>query len=397
MLCRQKPEKPETRDRPMNTGGIIDIRSEFPVTKQYAYMDVANKCAPPMVVADSLAKFISDQAHTGGDKPLWFRNVARVKSLFADLINASADEVALVKNTSEGFNLIANSMVYEPGDNVVTTDLEHPNNMFPWLRLKRFGVEVRVVKSHDGLVTPEDLAKHVDSRTRLVSVTAVGCVTGARLDIAKMADVCHANGAPIMVDGVQSLGMLEFDVRKLNIDFLASGAYKGLLSPHGLAFLYCKSEIIKNLIPPVASRANVKVDQTAHKVSHLDVDFRDDAGRFEIGNYCYGGATAGCVALEFLLKTGVPCIERHILHHSRLLADGLIQAGLTPMGPVDDKHRSGIVSVAVPDAHEVCDRLAERGVICTPREGCVRFSLHGYNNEDDISRALDGLKHALRV
>jgi len=277
------------------------LRDDFPVTRNFVFLDVANKCAPPQRVADAICAYIADQSSTGGDKDVWHAKVEEVRGLFARLIGAGPSEVALVKNTSEGFNLIANSLSYRAGDNIVITDLEHPNNTFPWLRLREMGVDVRIVPSHDGSIDPEDFEAYVDDRTRIVSVTSVACVTGARLDLRGISQVCHAHGAYLMVDAVQSLGILGLDVNADGIDFLASGGYKGLLALHGLGFLYCRASTLKSLRPPVCARANVKVDPTAHKVRSLDFEYREDAGKFEIGNYSYVAVTAGCESLDYIL------------------------------------------------------------------------------------------------
>ena len=368
------------------------LRDDFPVTRNFVFLDVANKCAPPQWVADAICAYIADQSSTGGDKDVWHAKVEEVRGLFARLIGAGPSEVALVKNTSEGFNLIANSLSYRAGDNIVITDLEHPNNTFPWLRLREMGVDVRIVPSHDGSIDPEDFEAYVDDRTRIVSVTSVACVTGARLDLRGISQVCHAHGAYLMVDAVQSLGILGLDVNADGIDFLASGGYKGLLALHGLGFLYCRASTLKSLRPPVCARANVKVDPTAHKVRSLDFEYREDAGKFEIGNYSYVAVTAGCESLDYILAVGVPAIEKRALELSGLLIDGISDLGTRPLGPTDIRHRSSIVSVVTPEAHAATRALKERKVIASPREGAIRFAFHLYNNEEDIERALAALR-----
>jgi selenocysteine lyase/cysteine desulfurase len=368
------------------------LRNDFPITRNFVFLDVANKCAPPQRVADAVCAYVADQSSTGGDKDVWHARVEEVRGLFARLIGASPAEVALVKNTSEGFNLIANSLRYRAGDNIVITDLEHPNNTFPWLRLREMGVDVRIVPSHDGSIDPGDFEEYVDDRTRVVSVTSVACVTGARLDLRGISQVCHAHGAYLMVDAVQSLGILGLDVNADGIDFLASGGYKGLLALHGLGFLYCKAATLKSLRPPVCARANVKVDPTAHKVRSLDFEYREDAGKFEIGNYSYVAVTAGCESLDYILSVGVPAIEKRVLELSGLLIDGITDLGIRPLGPTDARRRSSIVSVVTPDAHAATRALKEHKVIASPREGAIRFAFHLYNNEEDIERALVALR-----
>ena len=370
------------------------LRNDFPVTRDFVFLDVANKCAPPRQVVRAVSGFMADQSSTGGDKDVWYARVEQVRGLFARLIGAGPSEVALVKNTSEGFNLIANALSYRAGDNIVITDLEHPNNTFPWLRLREMGVSVRIVPSHDGFIDPEDFEEYVDDSTRIVSVTSVACVTGARLDLRGISRVCHAHGAYLMVDGVQSLGILGLDVNAAGIDFLATGGYKGLLALHGLGFLYCRAATLKNLRPPVAARANVKVDPAVHKVRSLDFEYREDAAKFEIGNYSYVAVTAGCESLDYILAVGVPAIEKRVLEISDLFRDGIQELDLKPLGPTDTCRRSSIVSVVTGDAHAATRALKEHKVIASPREGAVRFSFHLYSNEDDVGRALAALGEA---
>lgn len=370
---------------------MLDVRAEFPVLDKWVYLDVANKCAPPRKVVEALSDFFAEAASSGGDKVVWLERVRTIKEKFARLVGATPREIALVKNTSEGINLIANSFAYRRGDNVVISDLEHPNNVYPWLRLRQRGVEVRVIKTHGGIVTPEDVASHVDRGTKVVALSSVTCVSGARLDLPAISKMCREYGARLVIDAVQSLGILTMDVKESGIDVLAAGGYKGLLSPHGLGFLYCSSELLHDLVPPFAARASVVVDPSLHRVKHYDLEYRDDAGKFETGNYNYSAVWAGCVALDLLLSWGTDAIEARVLGLTRRLTDGLARIGLQTLGPTEDHCRSSLVSVVVGNAEEVIDGLKRRRILASPREGAVRLSFHVYNNEQDVDAVLDAL------
>jgi selenocysteine lyase/cysteine desulfurase len=173
----------------------------------------------------------------------------RVRGQFARLINGDVDEVAFVKNTSEGISIVANGLDWKPGDNVVIPDIEFPANVYPWWNLKRLGVETRMVEAKGGRVLFDDLTEQIDKRTRVVSVSSVECKSGFRNDLNRIGAFCKENNILFCVDAIQSLGVLEMDVKRDNIDFLSADGHKWMLSVEGLGGFYISKNVLEQIYP----------------------------------------------------------------------------------------------------------------------------------------------------
>lgn len=171
------------------------------------------------------------------------------KPLFAKLIGAKKEEIALIKNTSTGINIAASVLHYPLGSKIVTTDLEHPSVVYPWLR-RSLDVKVHYVKNVNGKFLLDDLEKAVDDKTVAVAVSHVEYVNGFRNNLHAISEIAHKHGAYLIVDAIQSAGAIPIDVKRDDVDFLATACYKWLLSPPGAGYLYIKEELIEKFEPP---------------------------------------------------------------------------------------------------------------------------------------------------
>jgi selenocysteine lyase/cysteine desulfurase len=205
---------------------IQKIREKFPVTKNKVFLNHSAYSPLPQPVVDVMKRYNEDLCRFEIDESAYSLG----QEYFAKLISAEKDEIALVQNTSTGLNIIANMLDYPKGSNIVTTDLEYPSVVYPWLK-KRLGVEVRYVKNVDGKILVEDVEKTVDDKTVAIAISHVEYVNGFRHDLKALAEVAHEYGAYLVVDGIQSLGAMPSDVRKDNVDFLTASCYKWLFGP----------------------------------------------------------------------------------------------------------------------------------------------------------------------
>ncbi|SVD46103.1 uncharacterized protein METZ01_LOCUS398957, partial [marine metagenome] len=220
--------------KPMNLHEMY-LRQEFPVKANRIFFDHAKVSPLPRRVCDAVNAFTEDACEYGTKNyKAWMTEVDRVRKQFARLINGDIDEVAFVKNTSEGISIVANGIDWKTGDNVVIPDIEFPANVYPWWNLKRFGVETRMVKAKDGRILLDDLIGQVDERTRVISVSSVECNSGFRNDLNQIGAFCKERNILFCVDAIQSLGILRMDVKRDNIDFLAADGHKWMLSVEGL-------------------------------------------------------------------------------------------------------------------------------------------------------------------
>ncbi len=206
----------------------------MPVTQRWAYFDHAAVAPLPEPSRGAMNAQVADQAENGDvNWPEWRKNVERVRKLGAELIGAKPDEVAVIRNTTEGIGLVAEGFPWQAGDNVVVPASEFPSNLYPWKHLASRGVEVRVVDAPNERLTPAMIDAACDSRTRIVALSWVGYATGWRNDPATFAEIAHKHGACFFLDAIQGCGVLPLDVASIGIDFLSADGHKWMLGPEG--------------------------------------------------------------------------------------------------------------------------------------------------------------------
>ncbi len=382
---------------------IQNLRAQFPGTGRSVYLDVAARGLLPRPVRDAVDAFLDQRMYEGGDKAWMFARVEAARARYASLIGAEPDEVGMAKNVSDGINAFAAAVPWEKGDNIVICEaLEHPANIFPWRNLERLrGVRLKLVQPEGGRIPLERVIAAIDGRTRVVAVSSVSFSPGFRFPVAELGAHCRAHGVLLLVDGAQSIGILETDVKALGVDAFAASTQKGLLSLYGGGFLYVRREVAESLQPLYLSRLGVRVE-SGHEASMGDAasfEYADGARRFDVGNHNFIAAIAVEQALAMIQDVGIRAVEEHACGLARRLAEGLAEAGLPVFGEPADPARSHIVSVGreLSDEHDMTQDadmiglhawLAENGVRFTIRRGMLRFSLHLYNNAEDVDRVI---------
>lgn len=366
-------------------------------------MDVAVRGLLSSVVRAAVDEYLD--AHMSGewDKGQMLASVESAREAFANLVNAEPDEIAITKNASEGLNAIAASLPWGRGDNVVfCPELEHPNNVYPWLNLKgRYGIEVRTVEPRDGHIPSDEIAAAMDDRTRLVTVPTISFSPGFITEVRPIADACRRSGAFFLVDAAQSVGVVHTDVEAMGIDGLAAATQKGLLAFYGAGFLYCRREWAERIRPAYLARFGVALGGDSHETAmdREKLQLAAGARRFDLGNYNYLGVTAAKASLEFLLGLGVQRIEPYVRSLAARLAGGMLELGLPVAGGEPGPHLGHIVAVGEsgggrhytaddPRMNRLYEHLVGNRVRLAIRRGILRFSLHVYNNEADVDRVL---------
>ncbi|HIO24027.1 MAG TPA: aminotransferase class V-fold PLP-dependent enzyme, partial [Nitrospinaceae bacterium] len=315
------------------------LRQEFPVKTTRIFFDHAKVSPLPRRVRDAVNAFTHDACEHGTKNyKKWMEEVEQVRGKFARLINGDVDEVAFVKNTSEGISIVANGLDWNPGDNVVIPDIEFPANVYPWWNLKRFGVETRMVKSKNGCVVFDDLIEQTDKRTRIVSVSSVECNSGFRNDLNRIGAFCRENNILFCVDAIQSLGVLEMDVKRDNIDFLSADGHKWMLSVEGLGGFYVSKNVLGEIYPVTVGWDSVV---NAWDFMNYDFTFRPDAKRFEEGSFNTMSIYALGTALDLLQEEGIDSIQSGVLLQGDYLMEGLQKRGIKILNSKIQKERSG--------------------------------------------------------
>ena len=387
----------------VGTIDVAEVRRMFPATERITYMNVAVRGLLSTRVREAVDAYIDSHQYGNWQKHSELAMIEHTRMSFAKLINADADEIAFTKNASDGLSTIAASLPWQSGDNVVfCPELEHPNNVYPWLNLKRrIGVEVRSVEPDDGRIPADRIANTMDERTRLVTVPTVSFSPGFITELAPIAERCRELGTFFLVDAAQSIGVQDTDVKELGVDGLAVATQKGMMAFYGTGFLYCRREWAERIEPVYLARFGVALNADAHETS-MDVDrleYARGARRFDVGNYNYLGATAAEASLELIHELGTPAIEKHVRGLAFRLSEGMLVLGLPVAGASPGPHIGHIVAVGKsgggrhytaddPRMNSLHDFLIENGVRLAIRRGILRFSLHVYNNTDDVDRVL---------
>lgn len=390
---------------PAAESALASAHREFPATERWTYMDVAGRCVLSRGVRAAIEAHLDERMYDGGNKPKFFEMIEQTRRRFAELIAANAEEIAFTKNISEGLNMVAAGIPWRPGDNVVLCpEVEHPNNIYPWLNLRRQGVEIRAVEARDHAIPVDEMVAHMDSRTRAVTVSSVLFAPGFRTDIDTLGRACRERGVLFVVDAAQSVGILDTDVRRSGIDALAASTQKGLLGLYGMGFPYCRREWAERMQPAYLARFGVDLGE-AHEAAVGDFSYRLRPGalRFDLGNYNFLAAAAANESLRYLLALGTREIECYVLGLSHTLAQGLLDLGLPVCGGRPGRHLAHIVtageigrgghdSTEDPRFGALYKHLVEHRVKLSIRRGALRFSLHVYNTASHVDRVLDLVK-----
>jgi selenocysteine lyase/cysteine desulfurase len=327
----------------------------------------------------------------GARKEEWLGHMEAVRARGAALLGADADEFAYVKSTSEGVNAFASGIDWRPGDNIIITpDLEHPNNIYPWLNLRHRGVEIRFAKAIDGQFAVSEIARLADRQTRVVVTAHVCFLNGARADLKGLADAAHAVGALLFVDAAQSVGLMDLDVHAADVDGLAACVHKGLLAPYGMGIFYCRKDLIPKLTPAYLARAGVDVpDSREFVMGDLnDVRLSSSARRFEFGSYNFPAIYAFGASLDLLHGWGTANVEQHVLALSRMIFTSLADAGFPLLSPAAETARSHLVCFREPAAESLAARFDEAGVRVSARLGVLRAAVGPYTRTADVTRFL---------
>ncbi len=375
---------------------------EFPLRQDICYLNHAAVGVWPARTAAAVRAFADENLHQGAaGYPGWLQRERQLRRQLARLIHAgSEDDIALVKNTSEGLSLIAFGLDWQAGDNIVSTRHEFPSNRMVWQALEGQGVELRLVDVETAADAEAALAEQIDARTRLLSVSSVQYVSGFRLDLECLGGICRRQGVLFCIDAIQSLGALDVDVRRCRADFVVADGHKWLLGPEGLAVFYSRPE----------ARERLRLLQYGWHMVERCGDFdaptwrpAASARRFEPGSPNMLGIHALAASLSLFEEIGMQKVEKLVLDRARALRRLIRADDRLVLTTSDDPCRqSGVVCFRGRGRDErwhawLYRELMQGGVICALRDGAIRLSPHFYTPDSALERFRHRLDALLSV
>lgn len=364
----------------------------FQLDKNIIHLNHAAVAPWPLVTRDAVIVFANENATTGSQHyDVWLQTEQQLKQKLKQLVNAqSIDEIAILKNTSEGLSLIAQGLSFNSGDNVVVPAEEFPSNRVVWQALQSQGVEVRLIPVQDVDDPEQALINAMDKNTRLVSCSSVQYARGLRLDLTRLGNACKQNASLFCIDAIQSLGAMAFDAQACHADFVVADGHKWMCGPEGTALFYCRKEVQPLL---QLRQYGWHMLKDAFDFSHKNsaVQIADNAQRFESGSPNMMGITALNASLGLLLDIGIDVIEKKVIANAAYLLKQLqSMPQIKILSPVVAGRYGGIVTFEKLDVDNVklYQQLQDNNVICAYRGDGIRFSPHFYTETENMDKAL---------
>ncbi|HEV2643468.1 MAG TPA: aminotransferase class V-fold PLP-dependent enzyme [Candidatus Elarobacter sp.] len=377
----------------------LDRQAEFPWTTRgdVVYCNAASTGPLPSrtaAVLDEWTRLRSEPWRITLEQQ--FGALATARRLCAGLIGADADEIALAPNTSTGINIAAQILPVAKDRVILGHDGEFPANVYPWMAIGRRGGArfEQLALDETGLPDWDALQVRLDrGDVGLVAISWVSFVSGDRADLASIGALCRERGAWFVVDAIQGVGTTRLDVHACNVDILACGAQKWLLSPWGSGFCYVRRELVERLEPRAVGWLAMRHAEDFSRMLEYDHTYFDDARRFEVATIPYQDMAGMNASLSLIDEVGLDCIEAHVHGLVSRLIDGIASVrGATLLTPRDPARRAGIVSLTVPDGPAVSRRLDDAGIVHSIRGGGVlRLAPHLYNTDAEMDRVLERL------
>jgi len=362
---------------------------QFPVREHLIHLNHAGVAPLCRRAADAMRELTADVLEYGSwHYDRWLATYDGLRNSAARLLGAKSDEIAIVKNTSEGISLFARGLRWRAGDRVVAFREEFPANVFPWMKLELEGViEVTWLSYLDPLEVIDAACKSA----RLLSVSFVQYLSGHRMDLAALGEICSRHGCLFFVDAIQGLGVLPLDVEQCRISALAADGHKWLLGPEGCGIMYVREELQDEIDPVEFGWTN-----TANRNDYAsrDMRLRPNAARYECGTL----NTVGCYGLrasvDLLLEIGIQPVAQAVLQLTNSIASGLQEAGCEVLGTRTPENSAGIVSFRKTGENYLVTmrRLKQACIMVAPRQGWVRVSPHFHTTPGEAEALLQAVR-----
>lgn len=369
------------------------IRKAFPVTEKYTYLNSAAVGTVPAVSVEAVYSQLKDVSENGTvNFNDWLATKNRARDLVAQMLNVKSEQIAFLRNTSDGFASVASGMTWQKGDNIVSFEKEFPANFYAWRRIRDdFEVDLRLCPERDGRIDTDEFISLIDSNTKLVSISAVQFASGFRADLERIGEAARKFDALFAVDIIQGFGAMPFDLPAQLVDIAASASHKWLVAPEGCGILYLSDRARERVKPTLVGWISVEQPW----------DFEDSEQNFKPNALAWESGTGGSAlfygleeSLKLLNEAGIENIEKYLEELSDFLCELLAEKNYEIISSRAKGEKSAIVCVKNRNgltSNEIFRHLENENIIVSPRGDRLRIAPHFYNNRADIEKLIEHL------
>jgi selenocysteine lyase/cysteine desulfurase len=371
---------------------IQGIRSRFSIFRRKIYLNTCSQGALSDAVQAGLEEYIATWHEQGSPWETWVNRYEEARTAFAQFINASPDEIAIVTSVSAGINGVASALSFRERKKVVMGEFEFPTMGHIWLAQRPRGAEVEFVKAEGNRIPADNYEKIVDRNTLIVPLTRVCFKNGFRSEVSAITKLAHGSGALVMLDDYQDCGTRPVDVKAMDLDFFLSGTLKYLLGPPGLAFMYVRRELIPSLLPTVTGWFG-QTNPFAYDPQTFALSLT--ARRFESGSPSVPNVYAALPGFQLLQEIGMQNVAAHIENLAQSLLSRARDLGIRAKTPADSA--GPLVVLQCKDSTLLVQKLAESGIVASNRHDGLRISFHVYNTIDDVKAVAEVLQKNINL
>lgn len=370
-----------------------EIRSLFPAAEKYTYLNSAAVSPMPTTAVEAVLSQLRDVSENGSEHYTdWIATKERSRNLLAKMLGVRAEQIAYMRNTSDGFAAVATGLAWQSGDNIVSFTEEFPSNFYPWRMVRdEHGVELRLVPESNGRVELDQMIGMIDSNTKLVAISAVQYASGYKADLARIGEAARKAGALFAVDIIQGLGAMGFDLPAQEVDVASCASHKWLCSPEGCGFLYLSDNARERIKPKFVGWISV---ETPWDFADREQPFKPNALAWESGTGCSSLFYGLEQSLMLLDGVGLSKIESYLTGLTDQLCDGLGGKDYSIVSSRAQGEKSQIVCIkhnGGMSSNDLYENLRGENIIVSPRGDRLRIAPHFFNNEADIDRIVECL------
>ena len=370
-----------------------NIRRLFPATEKYTYLNSAAISPMPTTAVEAVNKQLTDVAENGSTSfPNWIDTKNRARALVAKMLNVQSEQIAFMRNTSDGFATVANGMKWEKGDNIVTFAREFPANFYAWRRIRdEFGVELRLCEEREGRIDLDEFISLIDENTKLVSISAIQFGSGFRADLERIGNAARKVDALFAADIIQGFGAQPFDLPAQNVDIASGASHKWLCAPEGCGILFLSDRARERIEPTLVGWISV---ETPWDFNDFKQDYKPNALAWETGTGCSSLFYGLEASLKLLDESGAEKISKYLEE----LTDYLCELIAGKDYDIISSRRAGEKSQIVCIKHRgdlhcetIAENLQSKNIIVSPRGDRLRIAPHFYNIAEEIETLVNNL------